>query len=343
MGFFGFVMAGGGTVGVLLGGVLTDALNWHWIFLVNLPIGVAVFLAGVRFLPGSATQAKGRLDVAGAALVTAALMLAVYAVVNGNADGWTSTSTLGRFAASVVLFAAFVALEKRVREPLVPLGLFRLRNLTTANVVGVLWSAAMFAWFFIAALYLQLVLGYDPLQVGLAFLPATLIMATFSISLSAKLVTRFGFRSPLTVGMVLVAAGLAYFAQAPVDGSYWSDVFPAMVLTGIGVGLAFNPVLLAAMSDAKPSDSGLASGVANTSFMMGGALGLAALASLAAARTNTLTTLGSEPLVALNSGYQFAFAAGAVAALIAAFVGGLFLRANAGEAVQDEARPSMAA
>jgi EmrB/QacA subfamily drug resistance transporter len=327
MGFFGFVMAGGGTVGVLLGGVLTDALNWHWIFLVNLPVGVAVFAAGLRLLPAAAGLTDGaRLDVWGAATVTGALLLAVYAIVNGNEAGWGSAQTIGLLAAAAVLFVAFLAVESRVRSPLVPLGLFRLRNLATANVVGVLWSAAMFAWFFIAALYLQLVLGYDPLEVGLAFLPSTLIMAAFSVGLSARVVNRFGFRIPLVAGMLLIAAGLLYFARLPVDGGYWTDVLPGMVLLGLGVGLAFNPVLLAAMSDAKPSESGLASGVANTSFMMGGALGLAVLAALAAGRTGTLTAAGEETLTALTGGYQLAFLAGGIAALIAAAVGAAFLR-----------------
>jgi EmrB/QacA subfamily drug resistance transporter len=326
MGFFGFVMAGGGTVGVLLGGVLTDALNWHWIFLVNLPVGVAVFAAGLRLLPASGAAEGTRLDVWGAATITGALLFAVYAIVNGNEAGWGSGQTIGLLVAAAVLFVAFLVIESRVKSPLVPLGLFRLRNLATANVVGVLWSAAMFAWFFIAALYLQLVLGYDPLAVGLAFLPSTLIMAAFSVGLSARMVNRFGFRGPLVAGMLLIAAGLAYFARLPVDGSYWADVFPGMLFLGLGVGLAFNPVLLAAMSDAKPSESGLASGVANTSFMMGGALGLAVLAALAAGRTGSLTAAGEGTLSALTGGYQLAFLAGGIAALAAAVIGGVFLR-----------------
>ena len=182
MGVFGFVMAGGGSIGVLLGGVLTDALDWHWIFLVNVPIGVAVYVLSLRLVPSSrGLAARGRLDVAGAVTVTTALMLAVYAIVNGNEAGWASAQTLGLLAASAVLFGVFLAIETRVAAPLVPLGLFRLRNVATANVVGVLWAAAMFAWFFISALYLQLVLGYSPLQVGLAFLPANLIMGAFSL------------------------------------------------------------------------------------------------------------------------------------------------------------------
>ncbi|HWC85611.1 MAG TPA: MFS transporter, partial [Solirubrobacteraceae bacterium] len=225
MGVFGFVAAGGGTLGVLLGGILTDVLNWHWIFLVNVPIGIAVCVAALRVLPaGGGAGSGGRLDVAGALTVTGALMLAVYAIVNGNQAGWTSAQTLGLLAVAAALIAAFIALESRARSPLVPLRLFRLRNLATANGVGVLWAGAMFAWFFLSALYLQLVLGYSPLQVGLAFLPANLIMGAFSLGISAKLVMRFGIRLPLTGGLLLAAVGLALFARAPVGGHFVLDV-----------------------------------------------------------------------------------------------------------------------
>jgi EmrB/QacA subfamily drug resistance transporter len=288
MGVFGFVAAGGGTLGVLLGGILTDVLNWHWIFLVNVPIGVAVCTLSLRVLPAGSRQAGGRLDITGTVTVTAALMLAVYAIVNGNHAGWTSGQTLGLLAGAAALLAVFLVVESRVRSPLVPLGLFRLRNLATANAVGVLWAGAMFAWFFLSALYLQLVLGYSPLQVGLAFIPANLIMAAFSLGISAKLVMRFGIKAPLTTGLLLAAAGLALFARAPVGGHFVPDVLPSMVLLGVGAGVAFNPVLLAAMGDVEQADSGLASGIVNTSFMMGGALGLAILASLAASRTSHL-------------------------------------------------------
>src|ERR1044072_1500817 len=250
MGVIGFVASGGRTGGVVLGGVLTDALDWHWIFLVNLPIGIAVFVAVLRLLPASRGPASDQqLDVAGAVTVTTALMLAVYAIVNGNSNGWTSTETLGLLAVATVLFAIFILIQARSRGALMPLGLFRKRNVAVANVVGVLWAAAMFAWFFLSALYLQLVLGYSPLQVGLAFLPSNLIMGAFSIGLSAKLVMRFGYRTPLMTGLLLAAAGLLLFARAPVDASFVIDVLPGMLLLGFGAGVAFNPVLLAAMSD----------------------------------------------------------------------------------------------
>jgi MFS family permease len=326
MGVFGFVLAGGGTIGVLLGGALTDLFSWHWIFLINVPIGALVFALSLKLVPAAPPFAKGRLDVAGAVTITASLMLAVYAIVNGNDNGWTSAETLGLLAAAAVLLVAFLVIESRVAAPLMPLRLFRHRNLATSNVVGVLWAAAMFAWFFLAALYLQQVLGYSPLQVGLAFLPANLIMGAFSLGLSAKLVMRFGLRAPLATGLLLAAAGEVLFARAPVDGNFVVDVLPSMILLGFGAGMAFNPVLLAAMSDVEQSEAGLASGVVNTSFMMGGALGLAVLASVAASRTDTLTAAGHDPLAALNGGYHVAFVVGAVFAVIAAAVGGTLLR-----------------
>jgi len=328
MGVFGFVAAGGGSIGVVLGGVLTGLINWHWIFLVNVPIGVLVCVLSLRLLPSERGQATSRrLDVAGAVTVTVALMLAVYAIVNGNQNGWTSAETLGLLSGAVALLALFLVIESRVPSPLVPLGLFKLRNIRISNLVGVLWAAAMFAWFFLSALYLQLVLGYKPLEVGLAFLPSNLIMGAFSIGLSAKLVMRYGFRKPLAVGLLLAAAGLALFARAPVDGTFVVDVLPSMILLGVGAGMAFNPVLLAAMSDVEPKDAGLASGLVNTSFMMGGALGLAVLASIAASRTHTLRLGGASELSALTGGYHVAFLVGAAFAAAAAVIGGTRLRA----------------
>jgi len=327
MGVFGFVAAGGGSVGVVLGGVLTDALDWHWIFLVNLPIGVVVYALSRVLLPARGPAGGGRLDVAGAVTVTAALMLAVYAIVNGNQAGWGSAQTLGLLAGAAVLLAVFLFLEARVvSAPLVPLGLFRLRNLATSNVIGVLWAAAMFAWFFLSALYLQLVLGYSPLEVGLAFLPATLIMGGFSLGVSARLVMRFGIRAPLTVGLTLSGIGLLLLARAPVGGSFAVDVLPSMILLGVGAGMSFNPVLLAAMGDVGPADAGLASGIVNTSFMMGGALGLAALAAVADARTESLSDSGSGHLDALTGGYHAAFVVGAACALVAAALAAGLLR-----------------
>jgi len=327
MGVFSFVAAGGGSIGVLLGGVLTSALNWHWVFLVNLPIGITVVALCLVLLPTSRGSARTvRLDIVGAATVTLSLMLAVYAIVNGNQAGWTSVQTLGLLAAAAALLVIFLRVEARVRSPLMPLRLFRLRNVATANVVGVLWTAAMFAWFFLSALYLQLVLGYRPLQVGLAFLPANVIMAAFSLGLSARIVMRFGIRLPLAMGLLMAAVGLALLARAPVAGNFVTDVLPAMILLGLGAGMAFNPVLLAAMNDVAPEEAGLASGIVNTSFMMGGALGLAVLASLAASRTQGLLAFGNDRLAALNSGYHIAFLIAALFAALASALGVVFLR-----------------
>ena len=346
MGIFGFVASGGGSIGVLAGGVLTNWLDWHWIFLVNLPIGVAVVALSLRLLPAADGAAlTRRLDVAGAVTVTTALMLAVYAIVDGNHAGWTSARTLGLLAGAVVLLAAFLAIESRTPAPLMPLGMFRLRNVATANVVGVLWAAAMFAWFFLSALYLQLVLGYDPLAVGLAFLPGNVIMGILSVRVSAALVMRFGIRRPLGAGLLVAAAGLALLVRAPVGGDYVTDVLPSMLLLGTGAGIAFNPVLLAAMSDVAPQESGLASGLVNTAFMMGGALGLAVLASLAAARTDALAGAGEGPLAALLGGYHAAFLVGALFALAAAGIGAALLRERAqpGAGAAEPAEPALEA
>ena len=327
MGIVGFVLSGGGTAGVLLGGVLTDALSWNWIFLVNLPVGVAVFALSLALLPPDRRMAApGRLDLAGAVTVTASLMLAVYAIVNGNETGWTSAETLGLLAAAAALLATFLVIEARVSSPLMPLGLFRLRNLSTANAVGVLMAGAMFGWFFLSALYLQLVLGYSPLEVGLGFLPATLIWGFASIALSDRLVMRFGIKVPLVGGLLLFVVGLLLFARAPVDGNFAVDILPGMIVMGIGGGITFNPLLLAAMGDVAPTEAGLASGIVNTAFMMGGALGLAVLASLAASRTDTLLASGDGELVALTGGYHAAFLVGALFAAAGAVLGALLLR-----------------
>ncbi|RDS85673.1 MFS transporter [Dyella psychrodurans] len=327
MGVYGFVCAGGGSLGAMLGGLLTSTLSWHWVFLVNLPIGAAVMVMSLRLLPAApGTAASRHLDVFGAFTVTAALMLAVYAIVNGSQSGWLSTRTLSELAIALALLLTFFWIETRVHVPLMPLRLFKLRNLAVSNVVGVLWAAAMFAWFFLSALYMQLVLGYGPMEVGLAFLPANLIMAVFSLGLSARLVMRFGIRRPLAAGLVLATCGLLLFSRAPVSGHFLPDILPGMVLLGLGAGIAFNPVLLAAMSDVGPSESGLASGVVNTAFMMGGSLGLAVLASLAAARTQALQLAGGTQSFALAGGYQSAFLAGACFAALAALLGAVLLR-----------------
>lgn len=326
IGAYSFVCTGGGSIGVLLGGVLTDLYEWYSIFLINLPIGVAVLLLSVRLLPPAGARKTGSLDVAGAITIITALMLAVYAVMNGNHAGWSSTATLGLLALAAALFVLFIAIEVRVKEPLIPLRLFRLRNLTTANLIAILWATSIFAWFFLCALYLQQVLGYTPLEVGLAFLPANLLMAACSLCLSSRLIIRYGIKLPLTIGLALAAMGLLLLARAPVDGSFPLDILPGMLLIGLGAGMGFNPILVAAMNDAGEGEEGIASGIVNTSFMMGGAVGLAIVSSLAAYHSERLAGMGHTAIEALSGGYGVAFLLGALLALLAALTGAVFMR-----------------
>jgi EmrB/QacA subfamily drug resistance transporter len=315
MGFFGFVASGGGAIGVFLGGLLTT-IDWHWNFLVNVPIGIIVFGLVMYLLPKNDGK-HVKLDVTGAFTITTTLMLAVYAIVNGNAAGWFSTQTLGLLGLAAVLFTTFIYVERKAIEPLVPLAIFRTGNIAKSCIIGILWSAAMFSWFFLSALYLQIILKYDPFWVGMAFLPGNLIMAIFSVGLSAWVVMRYGAKKPLAIGMALVALGLLVFASAPADGSFLVNVIPGMILLGCGAGLAFNPVLMLATEGIPHNESGLASGVLNTAFMMGGSLGLAILASLAAWRTEVLTGAGTDQMFALLEGYHLAFLVGAAFALFA--------------------------
>ena len=327
MGIFGFVLSGGGVAGVLAGGILTDLFSWHWIFLVNLPVGALVFFLSVRLLPPVPGTASGRLDVGGAVTVTGALMLAVYAIVNGNDTGWMTAETLGLLGAAVLLVVVFLIIESRIAAPLVPISIFRNRNLSTANVIGTVLAAGLFAYFFFSALYMQIVLDYSPLEVGLAYLPGTVLWGMSSLY-SDKLVMRFGIKPPLLAGLSLMMLGLLLFARAPVDGSWAVDILPATVALGLGAGIAFNPILLAAMSDVAPEQAGLASGVVNTAFMMGGALGLAILASLAQYRTDNLLDSGTDFVAATNAGYHAAFVLGIGFLAAAAFVSGFVLRAT---------------
>jgi EmrB/QacA subfamily drug resistance transporter len=329
MGVIGFVLSGGGAAGVLLGGTLTDLLSWHWIFLVNVPVGIAAVLLCRVLLPPDAAVRRGSLDIVGAITITAALMLAVYAIVNGNQKGWTSGQTLGMLGAAIVLLAAFLFIETRAAAPLMPLGIWKVRNVASANVTGALLAAAMFAWFFLSALYLQRVLGYSALEVGFAFLPGTILWGASSLLLSDKLVLRFGIKPPLIGGLALYLLALLLFARAPFDGNYFVDVLPAMLVLGIGGGITFNPILLAAMSGVQPTEAGLASGVVNTSFMFGGALGLAVLASAAASRTESLSSAGHGAIDALNGGYHLAFMIGAAFAVAAMVVAAVLIRAEA--------------
>jgi EmrB/QacA subfamily drug resistance transporter len=312
IGIFSVIGTGGASVGLLLGGTLTSLLGWRSIFFVNIPIGIAVYALTPTLLPNDRVRRSlERLDIGGAITVTTALMLVVYATVSGNKAGWGSMRTLGSFGGAGVLLAAFCGIEARAITPLMPLGLFRLRNLAVANGASAMWAVALFAFLFNVALYLQFVLRYSPLQVGLAFLPGNLITGAFSCGLAAKLVTRFGLRVPLMSGLLLVAAGLVLFGRAPVNGSLVADVLPGMLLVGMGGGVVTTPLLIAAMSGVTSNESGLASGIVSTTFMMGGAVGLAVLAAVADARTRDLLGSGTSASIALNCGYHVAFFMGA--------------------------------
>jgi EmrB/QacA subfamily drug resistance transporter len=318
IGVYAFVASAGGSIGLLAGGVITQAVNWHWIFFVNLPIGVATAVLAVRVLDHDRGAGFGRgADVAGAALVTSALMLLVYTIVEPAAqDGWGAGRTLAFAAASLALLAAFVAREATAAAPLIPLRVLRSRTVVGANVVQVLLVAGMFGVFFLGALYLERVLHYDALQIGLAFLPTTLLMGTLSVRYTERLITRFGAHRALLSGSPLIAAALVLLARAPVDGAYVTDILPSMVLLGTGAGLAFPSLMTLAMSGATPADAGLASGLVNTTAQVGGALGLAVLATLASTRADARVADGASAAAALTDGYHLAFlvAAGLVVA-----------------------------
>ncbi len=320
IGVYAFVASAGGSVGLLAGGVVTQAIDWHWIFFINIPIGIATATFARRLLDADEGigLSKGA-DLPGAALITGALMVGVYTIVKPAAeDGWGASTTLILGAVSITLLAAFVAREANAATPLMPLRIFRSRNVTGANLIQVLTVAGMFGMFFLGSLYLQRVLGYDALQIGLAFLPVTIVMGTLSLRYSEKLIQRFGARTMQFPGLGLMVAGMVLFARTPVHGSYVRDVLPALLLTGTGVGLCFPGLMGLAMSGATPSDAGLASGLVNTAAQVGGALGLAVLATVSTSRSNQLAHAGTARAQALTSGYHLAFliAAGLVAAAI---------------------------
>jgi len=325
IGVYGFVASAGGTIGLLIGGVLTEAIAWHWIFFINLPIGIATALATRRLVsdrPGIGFGAGA--DILGAVLITAGLMLGVYTILEVSENGWGSTTTLLLGGISLALETAFVVRQARIANPLMPLRLFRSRNVSGANALQMLLVAGMFGMFFLGALYMQQVLGYNPLEVGLAFLPATLVMGTLSLGYSEKLIMRFGPRAMLIPGMVLVGLALLALARTPVEGEYLADLLAPMLVIGVGIGISFPSLMTLAMSGATPEDAGLASGIVNTSAQVGGAIGLAVLATLAAERTDALRTDGESYAAALNSGFHLAYLVGAglvaVALAIAIFV-----------------------
>jgi EmrB/QacA subfamily drug resistance transporter len=328
IGVYGFVASAGGSIGLLLGGVLTDAISWHWIFLINLPIGIGVAYLAKRLVanPDGIGLSEGA-DFPGALLLTSSLMLGVFTILQISKWGWGDSRTLILSAISAVLLALFIFRQARIANPLMPLRLFRSRNVAGSNVLQALLVAGMFGMFFLGALYLQRVLDYTPLQVGLAFLPTTIVMGGLSLGFSEKLIMRFGPRTTLIPGVCLVVAALLLFARTPVDGNYLTDLLPPFLLIGIGVGTSFPAIMTLAMSGATPEDAGLASGLVNTSMQVGGSIGLAVLATLSTERTNSLLADGEGHLQALNSGYHVAYLIGAGLAAIAAAIAVFVLRA----------------
>ncbi len=327
IGAYGFVASAGGSVGLLAGGVLTQSINWHWIFFINIPIGIVTAVMATRLIERDKGIGMGDgADIPGAVLITSALMLGVYTIVKPAAeDGWGAGRTLLFAAVSLLLLAAFIAREATARNPLVPLGIFRSRNISGANLVQALTVAGMFGLFFLGSLYMQRVLGYDPLQIGFAFLPCTLVMGTISLRYSERLVMRFGAKNVLLPGMVCVVIGLLLFARAPVDGTYLRDVLPTMLVLAAGIGVAFPALMSLAMSGATPENAGLASGLVNTSAQVGGALGLAVLATVSATRTTHLLGAGESQASALTSGYHLAFLIGAALVVVGIVVAALVI------------------
>jgi EmrB/QacA subfamily drug resistance transporter len=341
IGVYTFVAVAGGSIGLIVGGVLTEAINWHWIFFVNLPIGVATGLFALRLVEGGeGIGLREGADIPGAVLLTAGLMLGVYTILEVEQQGWGSTQTIALGAAAIALLAAFVARQARIANPLMPLRLFRSRNVSGANLVQAFLVVGMFGMFFLGALYMQRILGYGALEVGLAYLPVTLVMGTMSFRFSARLNLRYGPKATLIPSMVAIGAGMLLFARTPVDASYVVDLLPPMILFGLGAGLAFPSLMTLAMSGATPSDSGLASGLVNTSVQVGGAIGLAVLATFATERTDGLLSDGESTASALNSGYHLAYLIGAALVAVAIVVALRVLRVETPAEDGDGVEPS---
>jgi EmrB/QacA subfamily drug resistance transporter len=343
IGVYSFVASAGGSIGLLAGGVLTQGINWHWIFFVNIPIGIATAVLALRLVERDKGIGFGRgADVLGAALITGALMLLVYTIVEPAADeGWGDGRTLALFAGALALLAAFLVREVTADNPLIPLRIFRSRNLTGANTIQALMVAGMFGMFFLGSLYLERVLGYDALEIGLAFLPVTIAIGTLSLGYSERLIMRFGARATLLPGLILIGAGLALLTRVPVEGDYLTDLLPTMILLGVGAGLSFPALMTLAMSGATQSEAGLASGLVNTTLQVGGALGLAVLATLSTTRSDDLLQSGESTAAALTDGYRLAFLIGAGLVLAALVVAVTVLQPErkaqaAGEGVEGE-------
>ena len=336
-GVYSFVASAGASIGLLAGGILTHAINWHWIFFVNVPIGVAAIFLSARLIESDRGIGLNRgADVIGATLVTAALMLGVYTIVQTSQFGWVSTPTIGLGAVSILLLAGFVARQLTAKNPLLPLRVFKPRNVWGANLVQLLLVAGILGFFFMNSLYMQRVLGLNPLQIGLAFLPVAVSIGVLSVGVSERLTTRFGARRVLLPALALVAVGLALYIRLPVRSSYLVDLLPGMLLLGVGAGLVFPALATLAMSRATADDSGLASGLLNTTAQVGGALGLAVLATLAASQTQSLLALGEGIQNALTGGFRMVFGLSAVLIVAAFVLGALVLREEPASVMQKE-------
>lgn len=327
VGIYTFVAVSGGSIGLLAGGALTQALSWHWIFFINLPVGVVALVLGALLIPDhDGAGLDGGVDVLGAVLVTIVPALAVYTIVQASSSGWGSGRTIALAIATLVLLLVFVLVETRVAQPLVPLRIFRLRNAAGANAIRALFACGMYGTFFVGALYMQHVLNYGAFETGAAFLPQTLAVAVLSLFVTRRLVARLGAKPTVILGLILVAAGSLLFSRATVGSSYAEAVLPAVLLAGSGGGLAFMPTVTLAMSAAGPAEAGLASGLANVSVQIGGALGVAVLASLSTTRTGNLLARGHAVKDALTGGYDLGLTIAAAAVCVAIVVASTVLR-----------------
>ena len=325
LGFWGASAAAGGSAGVFLGGAITEWLSWHWIFLINIPVGIIVLLRSRSLLFVGETR-KGKVDTAGAILATAALILMVYAIVSSESEGWSSVHTIGLLVLSLALLLAFYILQKQKSEPLMPLSIFKVPNLSAGNIVMTLLAAAWIPLWFFLNLYLQQTLHYSAFNSGLALLPMTLAIMFLMVGVTGKLVAKFGFKSNMVVGLLVLSASLFLFRQAPPDGTFVTDVLPASLLGAMGMSLTYIPGTVASMSGAKPEETGLASGLVNTSYQVGSALGLAIIVAISAAKTNSLKISGTAETIALNAGFQTAFFSAGVICVVAAIIATMYIR-----------------
>jgi EmrB/QacA subfamily drug resistance transporter len=330
MSVYTFIVSSGGSIGLLAGGVLTQSLSWHWIFFINVPIGIVTFALGRALISETERTGLGqRVDVLGSVLVTVSLMLGVYAIVKVTEYGWISAHTLGFGGASLALLAIFVAVESRLANPMFPLRILRVPGLAASSVVRAFLVTGMFSTFLLGVLYLQHVHGYGALETGLAFLPLTLIMGVMSLGVTARLMGRFGPLRVLLVGLASIAVALLLLAELPAQASYFPTIAVPFALIGLGAGMSFLPLMTIAMADVPLADAGLASGIVNASLQISAAIGIAALGTVAASRTKVLTGLGQQHVQALTGGFHLAWAIGAGTVVVGALIALVWLRSPA--------------